>query len=310
MILKNTIVANVFFAVLAMACVTPWVTPPLAMGAGFLVSQTVGHPLLKYNQKAIRYLLQVSIVGLGFGINLFDAMTVGVTGFYLTLASISCTLLIAFYLGKKLLLNKNMAMLIGVGTAICGGSAIAAVSPVIQAKEEEISVSLGTVFILNAVALFLFPLIGRHFDLDEVQFGTWCAVAIHDTSSVVGAAQSFGTKALQIATTLKLERTLWIIPVSLAASIFYKSSKGNIRWPYFIFFFVVAMAVNTFLEVFEAWEGTIVYIARRGLTLTLFLIGAGLSRESLKKVGLKPLLLGIILWILIASGSLAYIVLG
>ena len=306
---KSPIITKGLFALLALACTTPWVTPPLAMVTGFLVSQTTGHPLLRYNQKAIRYLLQASIVGLGFGINLFDALTVGVSGFNLTLASISCTLVAAFYLGKKLMLNRNMAMLIGVGTAICGGSAIAAVSPLIQAREEEISVSLGTVFILNAIALFLFPLIGTFVHLDEAQFGTWCAVAIHDTSSVVGAAQSFGTKALQVATTLKLERTLWIIPVSLAASIFYKSSKGNIRWPYFIFLFVAAMAVNTFLEIPEGWQDTLVYIARRGLTLTLFLIGAGLSREALKKVGLKPLLLGIILWVLIASGSLAYIAL-
>lgn len=309
MLFKNPGVAKVLFVLLGLACVTPWITPPMAMGAGFIVSQIFGHPFLKYNQRVIRILLQVSIVGLGFGINLFDALAAGAAGFYLTFTSILVTLLAAFYLGKKLVPSKNMALLIGVGTAICGGSAIAAVSPMIQAKEEEISVSLGTVFILNAVALFLFPLIGIFFELDEVQFGTWCAIAIHDTSSVVGAAQSFGNMALQIATTLKLERTLWIIPVSLAVSFFYRSSKGNIRWPYFILFFVAAMAVNTYTGILETWGDAIVHVARRGLTLTLFLIGAGLTRESLSKVGLKPLLLGIILWILIASGSLAYIVL-
>lgn len=308
MILRNPVLAKSVFALLVVGCATPWITPPMAMAGGFILSQTVGHPFLKYNQRATRLLLQASIVGLGFGINLFEAVEAGVSGFYLTLVSILFTLLAGFYLGKKLGLEKNMATLIGVGTAICGGSAIAAVSPVIRAREEEISVSLGTVFILNAIALFLFPLIGKYFDLDEAQFGTWCAVAIHDTSSVVGAAQSFGTRALQIATTLKLERTLWIIPVALSAAFFYRSQKGNIRWPYFILFFVAAMALNTFTGITEAWEGSIVQVARRGLTLTLFLIGAGLSREALKKVGLKPLLLGIILWVLIASGSLAYII--
>ena len=296
--------SQIKFVICALACLTPYVSPPIALLLGFAFSQIFTNPFIKYNNKITNYLLQFSVVGLGFGMNLFEAAEAGKQGLIFTVASILITLLLGIVLGKLLSLKKNTTVLISSGTAICGGSAIAAISPVIDAQEDEMSVSLGTVFILNAIALFIFPLIGHYFELSQHQFGLWAAVAIHDTSSVVGAAHKYGEEALQIATTVKMERALWIIPLSLILAVIFKKKTNKIKIPYFILFFVVAMVINTFVPATKEISPYLVLVAKRGLTLTLFFIGAGLTRSALKNVGIKPFLLGLILWIFISTSSL------
>lgn len=271
-----------------------------------MFSLALGHPFPTYNRRAVTLLLQVSIIGLGFGINLFEAAKVGKDGFWLTVISISVTIIAGLVAGKWLGLKKNITTLIALGTAICGGSAIAAISPIIDAKEEEMSISLGTIFILNAVALFVFPVIGHWLSLSQHQFGIWSAIAIHDTSSVVGAAHTYGNEALQVATTVKLSRALWIVPIALATAIMFNRNKG-IKFPYFILLFVVAMIASTFLDEVQHIGKWIVPLSKKGMTLTLFLIGAGLNFSSIKKVGVRPLLLGLGLWVVIAVGTLIFI---
>lgn len=259
------------------------------------------------NRSVIPLLLQVSIVGLGFGINLYEAATVGIEGFGLTVTTIAVTLGVGWLVGKWLNINKNISLLISAGTAICGGSAIAAISPIIEAKDEEMTMALATVFVLNAIALIVFPLFGHALDLSQTQFGIWSAVAIHDTSSVVGAAQAYGHEALQIATTVKLGRALWIVPLALTIAYALKKNK-TVKFPYFILLFVAAMTLSTFSSQAHSMGTWVVPISKKGMTLTLFLIGTGLSISSIKKVGTKPLLLGVGLWLLIIVLSLTLIV--
>jgi uncharacterized integral membrane protein (TIGR00698 family) len=207
-------------------------------------------------------------------------------------------------MGKFLKIEKKTSYLISGGTAICGGSAIAAISPVIKAEEKQISVALGTIFILNSIALFLFPVIGKALNLSQTQFGLWCAIAIHDTSSVVGAASKYGTQALEVATTVKLARALWIIPVAFLSTLIFKNKGGKIKIPYFIGFFVLAMIVNTYVPFVQRYSHYVTGIAKAGLTLTLFLIGCGLSRKLLQSVGFKPLIQGVGLWVIISAAAL------
>ncbi len=293
------------FIILVILCLFPFVEPPVALLAGFILSFTIGHPYLHLNNKATKILLQASVVGLGFGMNIYDAMAVGKEGLIFTVSSIVLTLTFGLLLGKLFHINKKTSVLVSSGTAICGGSAIAAMVPIIDANEEETSVSLGVIFVLNSVALFLFPVIGHLLSMTQEQFGLWSAIAIHDTSSVVGAAHKYGEEALKIATTVKLERALWIIPLSFVTALLYR--KGKVSIPYFIFLYVVAMIINTFIPAVQTVSPAIVMIAKRGLTLTLFLIGAGLSKEALKKIGVKPLLQGVILWAFISILSLLVI---
>jgi len=302
------IIRKTIFLIAAIASLTPFIEPPLALFLGIVLAQLIGHPYEKYNHKATGLLLKISVVGLGFGMNAVEAAHAGKQGILFTIASISLAFLIGLAVGKVMEVNKKTAILISTGTAICGGSAIAAVAPVIGAKENEISVSLATVFILNSIALLIFPPIGNWFHLSQSQFGMWAAIAIHDTSSVVGAAHKFGAQALQIATTVKLERALWIIPVSFIMALAFKSSKNKIKIPWFIFFFVVAMFLNTFLPQIHQLDQMIVFAAKRGLTLTLFLIGAGLTRNALKTVSLRPMVLGVLLWVMISVSSLIVII--
>ena len=302
------IICKTIFLIAAIASLTPFIEPPLALFLGIVLAQLIGHPYEKYNHRATGLLLKISVVGLGFGMNAIVAAQAGKQGILFTIASISLTFLIGLTAGKLMAVNKKTAILISTGTAICGGSAIAAVAPVIGAKENEISVSLATVFILNSIALLIFPPIGNWFHLSQSQFGMWAAIAIHDTSSVVGAAHKFGAQALQIATTVKLERALWIIPVSFIMALAFKSSKNKIKIPWFIFFFVVAMFLNTFLPQIHQLDQMIVFAAKRGLTLTLFLIGAGLTRNALKTVSLRPMVLGVMLWVMISVSSLIVII--
>jgi uncharacterized integral membrane protein (TIGR00698 family) len=292
------------FAALLIFCVTPWASPPIALALGLALALTLGHPFASLNSKATKLLLQTSVVLLGFGMNLQKVVEAGRTGFVFTIVTIVGTLLLGFLLGRAMNISRTTSHLISSGTAICGGSAIAAVGPVVNATDEEMSVALGTVFILNSIALFIFPMIGHRLGMTQPQFGVWAAIAIHDTSSVVGAAAKYGADALQIATTVKLTRALWIVPVTLATAFFFKRKSAKLTIPWFIFLFVVASVLRTYIAApAEVWS-TLTMLARIGLTITLFLIGAGLSRKSIAAVGARPLILGILLWIAISSVSL------
>ena len=288
-----------------------WATPPVVLFLGLAFALVCGQPYPAFNKKMSKQLLQYSVVGLGFGMNVEAALASGKDGMMFTVVSVFGTLLVGWLVGRLLLkVDKNTSYLISSGTAICGGSAIAAVGPVIKAKDSEMSVALGTVFILNAVALFIFPPIGRYLGLDDVQFGTWAAIAIHDTSSVVGAGAAYSEAALEVATTIKLTRALWIIPVALVTCILFRSKDKKIKVPWFILWFVVAMLVNTYLlDAVPQVGKTINGIARKSLTLTMFFIGASLSPAVLRQVGVKPLLQGVILWGLVSAVTLVVIVL-
>lgn len=292
----------------------PWVTPPLALFVGLIYALVFGQPFSKLNKKLSKKLLQYSVVGLGFGMNLQASLESGKEGMAFTIISVVGTMLIGWLIGRKLLkVDSKTSYLISTGTAICGGSAIAAAGPVIGAKEEQMSVALGTIFILNAIALFVFPVVGHWLGLSQEQFGLWAAIAIHDTSSVVGAGAAYGQEALKVATTVKLTRALWIIPLTLATSLIFKTKGQKVSIPWFILFFILAMVFNTYVlslsETGAAIGGVIASLARKSLTITLFFIGASLSRDVLKSVGVKPMLQGILLWIIISVFTLGYITL-
>jgi uncharacterized integral membrane protein (TIGR00698 family) len=286
-----------------------WVTPPVALFVGLAFALLCGQAYPKFNKKVSKKLLQYSVVGLGFGMNLHASLASGKEGMLFTIISVMGTMILGMFIGRKLLkVNRDTSYLISSGTAICGGSAIAAVGPVIKAKDSDMSVALATIFVLNAIALFIFPVLGNWLGLTQQEFGTWAAIAIHDTSSVVGAGAAYGEEALQVATTIKLTRALWIIPLALATSVIFKNGGKKINIPWFILWFVVAILINTYLldsvpEVGKAISG----LARKGLIVTMFFIGASLSTDVLKAVGVKPLLQGVLLWMVISVGSLAYI---
>lgn len=293
----------IFFIALAF-CITPYASAPIALALGLLLALTIGHPYQKYNSKATKILLQVSVVGLGFGMNFGNVLEAGKSGILFTIATIFGTLILGYFIGKWLKIDRKTSHLISSGTAICGGSAIAAVGPVLEADENQMSVALGTVFILNSIALFIFPLIGEYFHLTQSQFGIWAAIAIHDTSSVVGAATKYGEEALHIATTVKLARALWIVPLALGTAFIFKSKTKKINIPYFIFLFVIASIIRTYVDLDVQIFKILEMIAKTGLVVTLFLIGAGLSRKTLRAVGIKPFIEGVLLWIVIGSVSL------
>lgn len=299
--------SRLMFWFLLAFCMTPWASPPLALALGLVLAMTLGHPFKHQNGKVVKYLLQVSVVGLGFGMNFTEVVAAGKNGVFFTVFSIAGTLAAGYMLGRLLAVPRKTSYLISVGTAICGGSAIAAIAPLIEADEKEVAVSLGTVFILNAVALFIFPWLGHIIHMTASQFGLWSAIAIHDTSSVVGAAAHYGAEALKIATTVKLTRALWIIPVALATALLLKKSSARISFPYFILAFVAASVVVSFFPSFKPLYGGLVTAAKTGLTVTLFLIGSGLSRETLRTVGFKPVVQGVILWLLISAVSLGVV---
>ncbi len=287
----------------------PFLTPATALLAGLIVAFTVGNPFVQHNKVFTKILLQASVVGLGFGMNLTQAMEAGKTGFVFTIFSIALTMALGLWIGKLLKVNMGTRTLVSGGTAICGGSAIAAIAPVIKAKDNDMTVALGTIFALNAIALFVFPILGNILGMTDVEFGYWCAIAIHDTSSVVGAAAERSELALQIATTTKLIRALWIIPLTLVISVIYnrmnkgEEGKGKITIPWFILLYVVAMVIATYIPQGAELYAKTVRIARYGMIYTLFLIGSGLSWASLKQVGFRPILLGVILWVVISVVS-------
>lgn len=292
------------FVGLSLLCLTPWISPAIALLVGLVVAQSIHNPIKKVNSKVSSLLLKISVVGLGFGMNVNSAMEAGKQGVVITIVSITLTLFIGFLLGRIFKIDLQISRLVASGTAICGGSAIAAIAPVIRANEKQISVALGIVFILNSIALLIFPSIGHWLEMSQQQFGLWAAIAIHDTSSVVGAATQYGAEALEIATTVKLTRALWIIPVSIAFALVHGQQGNKVKIPYFIGYFVLAMVINTFVPGMESISPYLVKISKAGLTLTLFLIGAGLSFKSIKSVGIKPLLVGVSLWLLISVTAL------
>lgn len=282
----------------------PVVSAPVALLAGLVFAFTCKNPCPKFNKKTSKYLLQVAVVCLGFGMNLQESLRSGADGMLFTVVSVISVMCLGVILGYSLHINRKTAYLISSGTAICGGSAIAAVGPVLKANENEMAVSLGVIFILNAVALFVFPPLGHMFDMSQAQFGTWAAIAIHDTSSVVGAGEVYGEQALQMATLIKLTRALWIIPLALVTMFVFRDGSGRISIPWFIFIFILAMVANTYMPLPQWFTAAMEWIARRGMVVTLFLIGASLSLSTVRQVGVKPLLLAVALWILIGVSSL------
>lgn len=291
---------------------TAWLTPPVALFLGLLFALSCGQAHPRFNKLVSKYLLQYSVVGLGFGMNLHASLASGSDGMAFTVLSVVGTLLIGMFIGRRLLkIDRDTSYLISSGTAICGGSAIAAVGPVLDADDSKMSVALGTIFILNAIALFIFPAIGHFLHMSQQDFGLWAAIAIHDTSSVVGAGAAYGEDALKIATTVKLTRALWIIPVAFATSFIFKKKGKKVHIPWFIFLFVLAMIINTYIlstnPVGRIIGNEVNLFARKMLTVTLFFIGASLSRDVLRQVGIRPLVQGVLLWAVISISTLAYI---
>ena len=296
---------KVFFIGLILAA-SGLVSPPFALLGGLIYGLTLCHPYQVESKQLSKFLLQASVVGLGFGMNLHEVIQVGRSGFFYTAISITTVMLLGLGLGYVIRVSKKSSFLIAAGTAICGGSAIAAVGPIAEANEEEMAVSLGAVFVLNSIALFLFPVVGLALHMSQSQFGLWSALAIHDTSSVVGATARYGAIALAVGTTVKLARALWIVPLSVATAVTQKS-KARIQWPWFILFFCLAALLNTVFPVLNSEFSALNHLGKIGLTVTLFLIGTGLSKETLKKVGVRPLLQGLTLWIIVGTATLVLI---
>ncbi len=294
------------FILLVLFCLSPFGSPPLALALGLAIAFIIGNPFPEIEGKVTKYLLQGSVVLLGFGMNLKTVYDAGKDGIVFTIVTIFGTLVLGYFVGKLLKIGDKTSALISSGTAICGGSAIAAVAPVIKADSDEITVSLGTVFVLNSVALFLFPVVGHLLGLTQHQFGVWSAIAIHDTSSVVGAAASYGPEALVIATTVKLARALWIAPVALLFAYIYRNrdstNKAKVAIPWFIILFLLATAIRSYAEhiIFPSLFDAFVNLAKAGLTVTLFFIGASLSRATVQKFGYRAMLQGVILWVVIS----------
>lgn len=283
------------------------INSPTALVLGFVFTLVFNNPFPVYSQKAFHLFLKISVVGLGFGMFINETLETSKQGLELTMLSIFFTISFGCFLARILKLDLKLAHLISSGTAICGGSAIAAIAPVIKAKSKTISVALGIVFFLNAVALFVFPTVGHFFNLTQEQFGLWCAIAIHDTSSVVGAALGYGDEALRIATTVKLTRTLWIIPLSILSMLLFKTKGEKIKIPYFIILFIIAIGINSCHVLPESATNFIVLIAKRLLIVTLFLVGSNISMNDLKASGVTPVLFACILWLFISVFSLLYI---
>lgn len=305
----NNLKHNLLFGTAALLCLTPWITSPSALIIGFLLSSLglvpSGLDIGKWTKKLLAY----SIVGLGFGIQFSEAIAVTSDGIGLIISTILGTFILGWVIAKRMGLDRHTSYLISAGTAICGGSAIAAVAPAIKAKDEQIGLALATVFVLNSMALFVFPVIGHALDLSQHTFGTWAAIAIHDTSSVVGAASAYGEEALMTATTLKLARALWIIPVAFISAFVFRSGNNKITIPYFILFYCAAIGVSDALPQLDVIYQGIFDVAKKTLVLCLFLIGCGISIEKIKSAGAKPLIFGVTMWLIISISSLSWLTL-
>jgi uncharacterized integral membrane protein (TIGR00698 family) len=295
--------SKILFALGLVFCLTPWASPPLALVAGLVFGAIASHPYPGESKQVSKYLLQAAVVGLGFGMNLHQVLRAGRSGFVYTAVGIAFALMAGTIIARLVRVERRAAFLISTGTAICGGSAIAAVGPVVGATEDEMSVSLGTIFLLNSVALLTFPAIGAALRLSQSQFGLWAALAIHDTSSVVGACAKYGAAALAVGTTVKLARALWIVPITVVTAI-RTGSKTRIQWPWFILFFCLAAMANTYLLTGLPVYHLLSSLGKLMLIFTLFLIGATLSPAALRKVGPRPLIQGVLLWIIVGVTSL------
>ena len=299
-----TIIALIVIPFAAFGMQWAVISAPIALLCGLVYAFVFENPFPKFNKKCSKYLLQVAVVCLGFNMNLQESLKSGADGMMFTVVSVVGVMAMGVLFGYWLHLNRKTSYLISSGTAICGGSAIAAVGPVLKADTDEMAVSLGVIFILNSIALFVFPPLGHMLDMTQTQFGTWAAIAIHDTSSVVGAGEVYGEVALQTATLIKLTRALWIIPLAFATMFIFRDKTGKVSIPWFIFIFVLAMLVNTYVPLPEAFTATMVWIAKRGMVVTLFMIGASLTIKMIKSVGIKPLMLAVALWVIISVSSL------
>jgi uncharacterized integral membrane protein (TIGR00698 family) len=296
-------ISRIVFILLLLASASGFVSPPIALAMGLAYGIALPHAYGTQAKIASKYLLQLSVIGLGFGMNLHEVVHAGRSGFLYTMLGISFAMLAGMGLGKIFGVERVPAFLISTGTAICGGSAIAAVGPITEASDEEMAIALGTVFVLNSLALMIFPVIGAGLNMTQSQFGLWAALAIHDTSSVVGAAAKYGSEALGIATTVKLARALWIVPVALVTAM-VRGAKAKIQWPWFIGFFCLAAVFKTYLPAGASAYALAVKAAKIGLTATLFLIGTGISVGTIKRVGHRPMLQGIVLWLIVLTLSL------
>lgn len=303
------IIQALFFLLLVASV---FVSPAIALFLGIAFALIFQAPHPTFSKKTSKYLLQFSVVGLGFGMNLQQSLQSSKEGMIMTIASVAGVMIIGYLLGRAMGIDRKLSHLISSGTAICGGSAIAAISPVVRANENQTSMSLAVIFTLNAIALFLFPPIGHWLDLSQQQFGLWAAIAIHDTSSVVGAGAAYGPEALMVATTVKLTRALWIIPLAIASMFIFPKKDGakqKIQVPWFIFLFILAMVANTYLTLPEPLLNAISVFSHKALSATLFLIGTGLSIKAIREVGARPVLLGVALWVIISLVSLASVML-
>lgn len=297
------IIAVILFPISYVSNSAEPISPAFALFLGLIFAFIFENPFPKFNKKCSKYLLQASVVGYGFSMNLQESLKSGAEGMTFTVVSVVGVMILGLMLGYWFHLDRKTAYLISSGTAICGGSAIAAVGPVVRANENEMAVSLGVVFILNAIALFIFPPLGHLADMTQTQFGTWAAIAIHDTSSVVGAGDAYGPEALKVATLIKLTRALWIIPLALVTMVIFRDKTAKISIPWFIFLFILAMIVNTYAGLPVAFGSTMAFWAKKGMVVTLFLIGASLSLKSIRAVGAKPLILAVLLWLAIGISS-------
>lgn len=300
--MKDNIAKILFVALFSASFFLP---TAISLLVGILLAVTLGSPFKKFTKKISKYLLQLSVIGLGFGMNLHSAIEAGKDGMLFTIVSVIGVMCLGVLLGKAFRLSRNNSYLISSGTAICGGSAIAAIAPIIDAGDDETTLSMATVFTLNAAALLIFPAIGHLLGMSQEQFGTWAAIAIHDTSSVVGAGAAYGEEALKVATTVKLTRALWIIPMAVATTFIFRKKGKKISIPWFILIFIIAMLANTYFGIPEAISAGIVTCSKHALGATLFLIGCGISVQSIRNTGIRPFALGISLWIIISAATLA-----
>ncbi|SBW02103.1 putative sulfate exporter family transporter [uncultured Dysgonomonas sp.] len=295
------------YYVIPICCLFPFFSAPLALFIGILLAIFYKGEEVVKTGKLTKYLLQASIVCMGFSMSVHDVVQTGKTGFMITVVSVAVTMVCGIILGRFLQVQKNTTMLISGGTAICGGSAIAAIAPVLGAKNNEISFSLAVIFVLNAVGLFIFPVIGHLLEMDQTHFGYWAAIAIHDTSSVVGACSAYGEQALQVGTTVKLTRTLWIIPLALCIAFFNKNKASKINIPWFIFLFVVAIIIGNYIPGMAETNDHLSWLGKKGMMISLFFIGTSINMKEVKETGVNTFLLGIILWIIIAVLSYCWI---
>ena len=300
-------IARLFYFGLLLLTFFPFINSSIALVLGIIYGLIFQNSFAEFSKKYSKKILNTAIIGLGLGLNLHEAVSVSKDGFMLTLTSVISVFILGFIFFRVLKTNKNISLLITSGTAICGGSAIAVISSVLKPKSNEITIALAAVFILNAIALLIFPYIGHFFQLNQYQFGLWSAIAIHDTSSVVGAAKIFGDEALHVATTVKLSRTLWIFPLAIIINYFSKQEDSSFKFPYFIFGFIATMLTATYFPEGESVYNTLQVISKQLMVVSLFMIGSMINFEAIKQAGFRTLSFATILWILISFISLILI---